>query len=506
MDFDFLSSSRKEKERRKAEIANTFSSIHTMYQLSPEAEERFNRSFLRNTKGTVRVNPGAYGLPLLLFAILGTLLAIAGYRLPDALRALLAIVYFLGIFISFWNRITWKIEFDGASGFVHYHTLFGGTKTYHVTDLMAFETHIRSLTNDSAMLLAKGTRYRYRRRGLFSGVSYLQPKTFLTTDTLEIMTQDGIIQVPLATSWNSSRISRGIGGYMGAEKFYTYLDMYRRHQLMHDEPAAVIDDEPGLSLAVREAIAAQKAREQEQLPTELPPLTEEDINPTGLVHTAHDEIPNGAVPDISVPVTGIPETHIGAKRIDQPAPAVQEIPVEQPASPAPKPEKPAKPVSAQKPDIPVVSEPLPDPAVARAAMPQRSNTDFPDPAKSAFPDPTKSAFPDPAISAFPESAKAEPKPTAKSDAKPAPKSAVKSEPKNTPSPKPVNPPKPEVKPVQPETKPAPKPNTNQTAKSPEEIEEMFNNVLRQHGKTPHSSHDGRTTLFDSVFGKRGKKS
>lgn len=496
MDFDFLTSNRKEKERSRAEKRDAFNSIHTMYQLTPEAEERFNRSFLQNTRGTVRVNPGAYGFSLLIFAILGTLLATVGYRLPDMIKALVAIVYFLGVFISFWSRFTWKIDFDGASGFVHYHTLFGGTKTYHVTDLMAFETHIRSLTNDSAVLMSKANSYSYR-RGFFRGVSYLQHKTFLTTDTLEIMTQDGIIMVPLATSWNSSRISRGIGGYMGADKFYTYLDMYRRHQLMRDEPANTADMGDGLSYGVREAINAQKNAVQEPLPTELPPLTEDDYNPTGLIHTSHDDIPDGAVPDISVPVTGIPDTHIGAKRLDQTGSSPAEpVTAAEPAAPAP------KPVKAEKPAIPAITDPLPDPAAARAAMPQRSNTDFPDPTRSAFPDPTKSAFPDPAISAFPEPAKAEPKPTAKSDAKPAPKSAVKSEPKNTPAPKPVNPPKPEVKPVQPETKPAPKPNTNQTAKSPEEIDEMFNNVLRQHGKVPHASHDGRTSLFGSVFGQK----
>ena len=459
MDFDFKTGMlKREKPKDNSRI---ITGLYAQYQLSPEAEERFNQSFLQNAKGTVRPDIGSYGVPFLVFLMLGTLLLIVGYKLPEGVLTLLMVLYNAGVFLSFWNRFTWRLDFDGSTGFVKYHTLFGGTKTYHVTELMLFERHIRSMTNDIMVRLGDAGAFNFGRRSFRRGWrSYIMPRTFLTTDTLEITTTDGIISVPLATSWNSNHIAQGVGGYVNAEKFYNYLDMYRRHRLMREDipqDAPAEDNAPDIPPAVREAIAAQKA--QEPLPTGLPALSENDLNPTGVISTPHDDVPNGGVPDISVPVSGIPETHIGARRIDQ----------IQPDTPAPKPEAPEKKpeIPAKKPEIkPEVAVPLPDPAAARAMMPQRGN-DFPDPTKSAFPDPTvkPAAIPDPALPAG--------KPAPKPAVKPAPKPANQPKPAVKPAPKPVNQPKPAVKPV---------PAAEKPKKSPEEIDELFNSVLRQYGK------------------------
>ena len=69
-------------EKKKKQTSGEFmQSITGMYQLSPEAEERFSKSFILNTKGTVRVSVLSLGPPFLLFVILGTVLYMLSMKL-----------------------------------------------------------------------------------------------------------------------------------------------------------------------------------------------------------------------------------------------------------------------------------------------------------------------------------------------------------------------------------------------------------------------------------------
>ncbi len=345
-------------KQKKQTSGEFMQSITGMYQLSPEAEERFSKSFIVNTKGTVRVDLLSLGVPALLFAALGTVLYFLTVGGGGLFVMLLIIAYALGVILFFWSKFSWRIDFDGSTGFVQYHTLFGGTKTYHVHELMAFETHITSITN-APLKYAGGMRRRSYRNAYF-----FQLRTITAKESLYISTEDGLIVVPVASAWHSSKLSRGIGGYVDSEKFLTYLDFYRRYMLEKDDypedNAAVRHHD--LSPAVRRAIAeAQEKGDPAPVPETFPVLQADELDPVAVMQTTQEK-PVHDIPDMSVPVTGLPET-------------APEIP-----KPRPVPEPEAKPASEPAPKY----QPLPE----RPAMPERSS-DFPDPTKTAFPDPAR---------------------------------------------------------------------------------------------------------------------
>lgn len=239
-------------------------SLLSSYKISPDAEERFSRSIIENIRGTVRVNFGAVVPPVFLLTILGVI--IMGYCTVHSgiLAMLLIIGYCMLTFLVLWYLLTWRIDFDGSTGFVQYHTFFGGTQTYHVSELMLFEVHNQRM---SVTLI----RNPHRRRGLLITMSdaFHTRRTLRVRELLQIMTADGMIVVPISSAWLESKLVHGVGGYRDAEKFQSYLDLYRRYKLENEMPDPIM--QPGgqdLSPAVRAAIEAQRSKMQFAPPPE----------------------------------------------------------------------------------------------------------------------------------------------------------------------------------------------------------------------------------------------
>ncbi|MCR4645760.1 MAG: hypothetical protein K5695_10205 [Oscillospiraceae bacterium] len=220
--FDAMTGGKRSSRKESQTGGEFMRSLTGMYRLSPDAEERFSKSFIQNTKGTVRVNLLSLGVPFVLFFLLGVVLKMLSIKLDDIANTLLLIAYLLSVILFFWSKLAWRLRFDGSTGFIQYHTLFGGTKTYHVSELMAFDTQFSSITN--APIVFAQTRPRKLRSEMFRRV-----RTISTSESIRIHTGKELIIIPLASSWHSDRLTHGIGGYVDAEKLYTYLDMYRRY-------------------------------------------------------------------------------------------------------------------------------------------------------------------------------------------------------------------------------------------------------------------------------------
>ena len=334
-------------EKKKKQTSGEFmQSITGMYQLSPEAEERFSKSFILNTKGTVRVSVLSLGPPFLLFVILGTVLYMLSMKLSGLTNLFIILAYTLGVILFFWSKLSWRLTFDGSTGFVQYHTLFGGDHTYHVHELMAFETHVNSITNVSLKYL--------NRFGKYHHPDIFRIQTLTATEYVRISTEDGVIIIPVASSWSSSNLSRGIGGYVNADKFLNYLELYRRFMYQKDGYPEETAATTSLPQSVRKAIAeeqAKKAAAPAEIPKSFPEPQPDEMDPVAVMQTPKTA-PVQDIPAASEPVTGLPK------------------------------EQPAKPVKTQ-PAKPVKLQPMPE----RPLMPERG---------SAFPDPTCSVFPDPA--------------------------------------------------------------------------------------------------------------
>ncbi len=239
-------------------------SLLSSYKISPDAEARFSKSIIENIKGTVRVNFGSVVPPAFLLMILGFI--IMGYCTVHSgvISMLLIIFYCMLTFLVMWRLLTWRIDFDGSTGFVQYHTFLGGTQTYHVSELMLFEVHNQRM---SVTLI----RNPHRRRGLLITMSdaFQTRRTLRVRELLQILTADGMIVVPVSSAWLESKLVHGVGGYRNAEKFQSYLDLYRRYKLENEMPDPITKpEENDLSPAVRAAIEAQRSKMQFAPPPE----------------------------------------------------------------------------------------------------------------------------------------------------------------------------------------------------------------------------------------------
>ena len=334
------------------------------YKLSSDAEERFNRDFIKNIRGTVQANFGSLAVPVLLLFLLGLLVAVLYERTGGLVGMLVVVVYALGTILILWELLSFRIDFDGSTGFVQYHTLLHGTTTYHIDELMMFDVETQRLTYSPNPLF-------HRRHGLFSlrnlSERFRSRRTLRIRELLYISTAEGVICVPMSSSFMTSKLVRGIGGFRDAEKLYNYLDLYRRYVLKHD-PAlddAAEKEDTAISPAVRAAIAAAKAQAQPLDPEQgIPALGKDDFNPAAFA----SERPQDALlstPDISVPVTGEPETHILPQKTD----GTRSIPA---------------PEILQKNDAKPAEMPLPAVTAEEALAPQQAPVH-----KSAFPDPAR---------------------------------------------------------------------------------------------------------------------
>lgn len=249
-------------------------------QLSPDAEERFSKSMLKNLKGCVRINLGSMIAPLLLTGILGGLESVF-FRLHSGVFGMLTLIlYLLGAFLLIWELVSFRIEFDGSTGFVQYHTLFRGTTTYHADELMCFDVRTQHI-------------YQYPSR------SYIRRITLRTRELLQITAADGTITVPLSAAWRESKLVRGVGGYRDAEKFYNYLVLYQRY-VYKSSLLLQASQEDALAPAVLAAI------EETRRKAAFAPVPEHQSIPE---LTGEELAPGSATPEHSVPASEEPEQY-----------------------------------------------------------------------------------------------------------------------------------------------------------------------------------------------------
>lgn len=269
--------------------------IISAYHLSPDAEERISKNMLKSLKGSVRINLGSLFTPIIDIVILGVIAFALFHMFNGIVGMLILIVYLLGAFLVLWELFSYRIDFDGSTGFIQYHTLFRGTRTYHVDELMLYDVHTE-----------KETYGRHRHR-----------QTLRTIEVLEIHTADGTIKVPISSVWLGSNLNRGVGGYRNADKLYTYLEIYRRYahkSSLLTNAARNTAQNSDLAPSVQAAIKAQQEQHQAAFAPapeqqSIPELTDEDLDPASLAAEKPAE-PALSTPDISVPVTGEPETHV----------------------------------------------------------------------------------------------------------------------------------------------------------------------------------------------------
>lgn len=325
--------------------------ILTSYQMSPEAEARFSKSVIRNLKGTVRINYGSYVMPIFLLFILGSLLEMFCSTHPGLLSMVLIILYGLMTVVILWYMLSWRLEFDGSTGFLSYYTLFRGATTYHIDEMMSFTVDVQRIQRAERI-------YRFGRRGVRGAVGLLYGEDFLESfrarrtlrirELLQIHTPEGTITIPISSSWLTSKMVHGAGGYRDAEKLCSYLDLYRRFVYKHNDTMELYREEPeGLSPAVRQAIEAQQKADAQAVPEvqTIPELIPEEHDPL-LDLPARAPEKHLSVPDVSVPISPEPEIRL-PKPSQTPAPPT-------PASPEPQPaQKSAFPDPAQKPSADV---------------------------------------------------------------------------------------------------------------------------------------------------------
>ena len=303
------------------------SELMSSYKISPEAEERFSRSILEHIRGSVRINPGAYVMPGILLMILGGIIMSYCTVHSGIFAMLLIIGYCLMTFLIFWYMLTWRIDFDAESGFVHYHTFFGGTKTYHVNELMGFELQTGRFEVPTIMT---GVVRLQRYAELFRA----RPSV-LAHEMLKIHTEEGTIVIPVSSALLQTKLMRGVGGYTDGEKLYTYLDLYRRYVVRNQPDVDEQAGNAGLSAGTLAAIEEQK-REQESA-FQFAPEAGSEIPELGAGEHATE-----------------PEAHfVSAEMADISEP---EKPVMTPEKPAEIPEKPAMtPEQPEKPEAPAAA-------------------------------------------------------------------------------------------------------------------------------------------------------
>ena len=312
--------------------------IMAAYHLSGDAEERFQKEFIRNLHGTVSINLGALLPTVLLLCLLG--MAVVSFVLTygGIIGMLLLIVYAVATVLILWELMSFRIDFDGATGFVQYHTLLHGTTVFHIEELMLFDLRQQRFTAPKNPVPFVRGKFHLREFSQF----FHARRTLRVRELLYITTAEGIICVPLASSWFTSKLVRGAGGYRGAEKLYSYLDLYRRYVLKYDSAPAQSDAEQALSPAVRAAILAAHQEPAPDPDKGIPELTENDFNPAAFASVRPGDAAL-STPDISVPVSGEPETHILPQKFDTEQNPVTpqtaaDASLSAEASPAPKPE------------------------------------------------------------------------------------------------------------------------------------------------------------------------
>jgi len=225
------------------------SDILSVYHTDPKESRKYAKEICSNLRGTVQKNFGSKMVSLLFSVLIASqLLFISG-----VFGMLLMISVTMGLVV--WNmyNFSWKLTFDGATGFFSFHTMFKGTIRFHVSEI----GRIRTVTTSN-----KGERTEC---------------LCIPVDNIKIMVVLRKYYLIRPRSENNYR-----GCDTNAEKLEQYLTLYQ-HFLADDGNFNVMDD--SLSPAVRKAIAEQRRMsegyipKQVNVPTEIPSIPENSSTP-----------------------------------------------------------------------------------------------------------------------------------------------------------------------------------------------------------------------------------
>ncbi|MCR4645759.1 MAG: hypothetical protein K5695_10200 [Oscillospiraceae bacterium] len=468
--------------------------------VDPKKAEDYAKSVCLHAKGTVRL--GAW-IKLPLFGMMVPLAALVlryMNRLTGLFGMLLIIVILLTTALGLLAVLSWKLTFDGETGWICIQSFFKGTTRFHVSEI----TEIRTDTSHS-----------------YRGLIHTYDRLYFTAAGVQHS-----VMLRAFMMFDDARDQGYSFGDSGVESFHRYLDMYAR--FLSDPAQGLRPPDTGQTQMPLDAakLAESLLADAPRLPKYKPRMrgmgeiinmpnprtagsggtgasflaemmqqynvSESSVaNFTAGVGGGHPSSPKKAV----VTAASVPALKEITDMTDIPELPAEEIPdvsdgkaiKEKPITEAlpPEPEELAQPVQAPKP-APAVNvtpesmakmrlpqdfaeQPKPKPAVtvtpesmAKMRLPQSFGEQ-----PSAFPDPTAQGFPDPTWRPDPAAPVQAPEPAAE-------------------QPEPV----PELS----EPAPAPVP-TPVTEKPPVDVDALFNQVLAEHGKPRHPEKPRRRGLF-----------
>ncbi len=222
--------------------------ILSIYHSDPKESRKYAKEICSNLHGTVQKNFTSR-MTSLLFSIV---IAFQMLSISGVFGMLLMITVTMGLVV--WNmyNFSWKLTFDGATGFCSFHTMFRGTIRFHVSEIG--RVHTVTLNN-------KGER---------------SDCLCIPVDNIKIMVVLRKYHLRRPNSENNYQ-----GSDTNAEKLEQYLTLYQ--QFLAKDAVFIPTSDDGLSPAVRDAIAKQRRLEgyipkQIDTPAEMPSTPETRVN------------------------------------------------------------------------------------------------------------------------------------------------------------------------------------------------------------------------------------
>lgn len=242
--------------------------ILSAYHTDPAKNKKYAKEICSNLRGTVKPNiTSKLSILLVTGAVVLWSIQFCSEH-SGVLSMLFMIVATMGMVVLNMYMFSWELTFDGSTGFFNFHTMFGGTIRFHVSEIEAVQNYTSS--------------YRGKR-----------------TDYLTLVVNQKKIPVALRSYYvrPSQNENNYTGGYDDAEKLEQYLGLYR--QFLASDSYGIAQND-GLSPAVRAAIAQQQ---NGYIPKRVEPVTEmPSIPEMPSLETAVNLQKESAPPEKTVPI------------------------------------------------------------------------------------------------------------------------------------------------------------------------------------------------------------
>ena len=206
--------------------------------VNPMKSRKYAKEICSNLHGTVQKSMVSKIFSLL-FSIFISIYMLVISR--GVIFMLFSIVFVMALVVMNMYTFSWKLTFNGETGFFSFHTMFKGTITFHVSEI--------------GRITVRKSHYQGR-----------------TTEYLIIPVNHMEISVFLRRYFYSPSKDSYQGGHTDVEKLEQYLTLYQQF-LAKDADFMANDDD--LSPAVRAAIVAQKRQQgKSSIPQQVEPKTE----------------------------------------------------------------------------------------------------------------------------------------------------------------------------------------------------------------------------------------